>query len=40
MEAGDWDGLIAACERLGDARAGGDPQLWHDALEYFRWGGG
>lgn len=35
MEAGDWEGLIAACERFGDPRTGGDPQLWHDALDYF-----
>ncbi|KAL4418990.1 hypothetical protein ABPG77_004463 [Micractinium sp. CCAP 211/92] len=35
MEAGDRRGLISACQRFGDARTGGDPQLWHDALEYF-----
>lgn len=35
MEAGDWAGLIVACERFGDPRTGGDPQLWHDALDYF-----
>lgn len=35
MDAPDHDGLIAACQRFGDARTGGDPQLWHDALEYF-----
>ena len=26
MEGGDWDGLLAACERHGDAATGGDPQ--------------
>eukprot|EP00887_Chlorella_sp_A99_P001223 scaffold14.g1223.t1 len=36
MESGDWDGLISTCEAHGDARTGGDPQLWHDALRYFR----
>ncbi|PRW51086.1 vacuolar -sorting-associated 11-like protein isoform A [Chlorella sorokiniana] len=35
MDARDYDGLIAACQRFGDARTGGDPQLWHDALDYF-----
>ncbi|EFN56788.1 hypothetical protein CHLNCDRAFT_144280 [Chlorella variabilis] len=35
MDAGDHAGIIAACERFGDARTGGDPQLWHDALDYF-----
>ncbi|PSC75564.1 vacuolar -sorting-associated 11-like protein [Micractinium conductrix] len=35
MAAGDRAGLIAACQRWGDAHTGGDPQLWHDALEYF-----
>ena len=35
MEAGDWEGLLAACDRHGDAASGGDPQLWHDALQFF-----
>ncbi|KAI3427097.1 hypothetical protein D9Q98_007036 [Chlorella vulgaris] len=35
MDAGDHAGLIQACERFGDALTGGDPQLWHDALDYF-----
>jgi len=34
-EAGDWDGVLEACERHGDAGVGGDPALWMDALEYF-----
>jgi hypothetical protein len=34
MEAGDINALIAACIRYGDAAAGGDPQLWAEALQY------
>lgn len=34
MEAQDYDALIAACIQHGDASAGGDPQLWAEALEY------
>jgi hypothetical protein len=30
--ARDWEGLLAACDAHGDAAAGGDPALWHDAL--------
>ena len=35
MAAGDYEGLIEACMRLGDASRGGDPQLWSEVLEYF-----
>lgn len=35
MDAGDWDGLVDACTAHGDARCGGDPALWGDALECF-----
>ncbi|KAF8068385.1 VPS11 [Scenedesmus sp. PABB004] len=34
MAAGDVDALIAACGQYGDPAAGGDPQLWAEALEY------
>jgi hypothetical protein len=34
MEAQDYDALLAACIQHGDASAGGDPQLWAEALEY------
>jgi hypothetical protein len=34
MEAQDYNALIAACVHHGDASAGGDPQLWAEALEY------
>lgn len=34
MEAQDYDALISACIQHGDASAGGDPQLWAEALEY------
>ncbi len=34
MDAHDHQGLISACIQFGDAKAGGDPQLWADALEY------
>lgn len=34
MDAGDTDSLISACIQYGDAKLGGDPQLWADALEY------
>ncbi|KAL6781149.1 VPS11 [Auxenochlorella protothecoides x Auxenochlorella symbiontica] len=33
--AGDAAGLLALCERRGDARQGGDATLWRDALEHF-----
>lgn len=32
-DCGDWTGLIEACERHGDPSSGGDPEIWHDALE-------
>ena len=35
MAAADYEGLIEACMRLGDASRGGDPQLWSEVLEYF-----
>lgn len=35
MQAGDYGSLIAACVQYGDAAAGGDPQLWAEALEFF-----
>ena len=35
MAAEDYEGLIEACMRLGDASRGGDPQLWSEVLEYF-----
>eukprot|EP00873_Tetraselmis_striata_P041163 jgi/Tetstr1/461427/TSEL_006537.t2 len=35
MTTQDHNGLIDACVRLGDASAGGDPQLWTEVLAYF-----
>ena len=35
MAAGDHAALIETCVRLGDAAAGGDAQLWTQALQYF-----
>eukprot|EP00882_Tetradesmus_deserticola_P009855 GHRQ01010413.1.p1 GENE.GHRQ01010413.1~~GHRQ01010413.1.p1 ORF type:complete len:423 (+),score=244.16 GHRQ01010413.1:587-1855(+) len=35
MEAGDYSSLISACIQYSDAAAGGDPQLWAEALQYF-----
>jgi hypothetical protein len=34
MSHRDLDGVIAACLSYGDARQGGDAQLWSDALHY------
>lgn len=34
MEAQDYNALIAACIQHGEVSAGGDPQLWAEALEY------
>lgn len=31
----DYNGIISACQKYGDASRGGDPQLWSMALEYF-----
>lgn len=30
---GDWAGVLQACDRHGSAVDGGDPEIWHDALE-------
>jgi hypothetical protein len=35
MAAGDHAALIETCVRLGDAAAGGDAQLWTQALRHF-----
>jgi len=32
-DAKDWEGLLEACETHGSAATGGDPGMWHDALE-------
>lgn len=34
MDAYDLRGLIAACLQYGDAKAGGEPGLWADALTF------
>lgn len=31
--ARDWEGLLELCERHGSAATGGDPGVWHEALE-------
>ncbi len=35
MEGGDHSALIDACVHWGDINRGGDPQLWHEVLEFF-----
>ena len=35
MESGDHAALSDACVRWGDINRGGDPQLWHEVLDFF-----